>query len=107
MRISDWSSDVCSSDLIGYPPVRMMSPPDNQVFPWLMGMRRAMEMMLTGDSPNGVQAVEAGFANRAFPAESLDAEVLAMAETLTKVPRALPRTKIGSAPCQGRECQAA
>src|SRR3546814_13697764 len=67
----------------------MMSPPDNQVFPWLMGMRRAMEMMLTGDYLTGVQAVEAGFANRAFPVESLEAEVLAMAERLTKVPPAL------------------
>src|SRR3546814_19571009 len=67
----------------------MMSPPDNQVFPWLMGMRRAMEMMLTGDYLTGVQAVEAGFANRAFPVESLEAEVLAMAERLKKVPPAL------------------
>src|SRR5690606_15353113 len=39
---------------IGYPPVRLMSPPDNQVFPWLIGMRPAMEMMLTGDSISGV-----------------------------------------------------
>ena len=27
-----------------------------------------MEAMLTGDSMTGVEAVEAGFANRAFPA---------------------------------------
>ena len=33
---------------IGYPVVRSMSPPDNQFFPWLLGMRNAMEMMLTG-----------------------------------------------------------
>src|SRR3546814_12675376 len=49
---------VAEDAQIGYPPVRMMSPPDNQVFPWLMGMRRAMEMMLTGDYLTGVQAVE-------------------------------------------------
>src|SRR3546814_2913849 len=52
-------------------------------------MRRAMEMMLTGDYLTGVQAVEAGFANRAFPVESLEAEVLDMAERLTKVSQAL------------------
>lgn len=80
---------VAEDAQIGYPPVRMMSPPDNQVFPWLMGMRRAMEMMLTGDYLTGVEAVEAGFANRAFPLETLEAEVLAMAERLTKVPPAL------------------
>ena len=35
---------------IGYPVVRSMSPPDNQFFPWLLGMRNAMEMMLTGET---------------------------------------------------------
>src|SRR3546814_7109866 len=55
---------------IGYPPIRLMSPPDNQVFPWLMGMRRAAEMMLTGDSISGKQAAEFGFANRSFPIRS-------------------------------------
>ena len=80
---------VAEDAQIGYPPVRMMSPPDNQVFPWLMGMRRAMEMMLTGDHLTGTEAVEAGFANRAFPLADLDAEVLAMAARLTKVPPAL------------------
>lgn len=71
---------------IGYPPVRLMSPPDLAWQPWLMGMRRAMEALLTGDSMSGRQAVEAGFANRAFPAAELDAAVLAMAERVAKVP---------------------
>src|SRR3954453_4556782 len=35
---------------IGYPAVRLMSPPDTHYHPWLMGMRRAMEFMLTGDA---------------------------------------------------------
>src|SRR3546814_5942628 len=43
---------------IGYPPIRLMSPPDNQAFPWLMGMRRAAELMLTGDSISGKQRAE-------------------------------------------------
>ncbi|MFD0848988.1 enoyl-CoA hydratase-related protein [Sphingosinicella xenopeptidilytica] len=80
---------VAEDAQIGYPPVRMMSPPDNQIFPWLMGMRRAMEMMLTGDYLTGLEAVEAGFANRAFALDSLEAGVLTMAERLTKVPPAL------------------
>jgi enoyl-CoA hydratase len=71
---------------IGYPPVRSMSSPDMAWHVWLMGMRRAMEAMLTGDSMSGVEAVEAGFANRHFPAESLDEEVLAIADRVTKVP---------------------
>jgi enoyl-CoA hydratase len=71
---------------IGYPPVRMMSPPDNQFHAWLCGLRPAMEMMLTGDAIDGLEAVRVGFANRAFPAERLDAEVLAMASRVAKIP---------------------
>ena len=71
---------------IGYPPVRSMSSPDMAWHVWLMGMRRAMEAMLTGDSMTGDEAVAAGFANRAFPAASLDEEVLAIAQRVAKVP---------------------
>ncbi len=37
---------VAEDARIGYPPVRLMSPPDMQFHPWLVGMRRAMEAML-------------------------------------------------------------
>jgi enoyl-CoA hydratase len=70
---------------IGYPPVRTMSPPDNQYHAWLMGLRPAMEMMLTGDSMDGDEAVRLGFANRAFEMGALEDEVLAMAERIAKV----------------------
>ena len=47
---------VAEDAQIGYPPVRMMSPPDNQFHAWLCGLRPAMEMMLTGDAISGVEA---------------------------------------------------
>ncbi len=71
---------------IGYPVVRAISPPDNQFFPWLMGMRNAMEMMLTGDSISGEEAVEQGFANKCFSEDKLSDEVLKIAEKIAKVP---------------------
>ena len=74
---------------IGYPAVRLMSPPDNQFHPWLMGMRSAMEMMLTGDGISGTEAAQKGFANRAFPAEALEAEVLKIAERVALIPTEL------------------
>jgi len=77
---------VAEDARIGYPPVRMMSPPDNQFHAWLCGLRPAMEMMLTGDAIDGLEAVRVGFANRAFPAERLEAKVLAMAERIAKIP---------------------
>jgi enoyl-CoA hydratase len=77
---------VAEDAQIGYPPVRMMSPPDNQFHAWLCGLRPAMEMMLTGDAIDGLEAVRVGFANRAFPAAELDAAVLRMAERVAKIP---------------------
>jgi len=65
--------------------VRSMSPPDMAWHVWLTGMRRAMESMLTGDSMTGDEAVAAGFANRAFPAASLDDEVLSIAGRVAQV----------------------
>ena len=77
---------VAEDAQIGYPPVRMMSPPDNQFHAWLCGLRPAMEMMLTGDAIDGNEAVRVGFANRAFPAEALERGVLAAAERVAKIP---------------------
>ncbi|MFT6645676.1 MAG: enoyl-CoA hydratase [Patiriisocius sp.] len=77
---------VAEDAQIGYPVVRSMSPPDNQFFPHLMGLRPAMEMMLTGDAITGIDAVNYGFANKAFPLDNLEDEVLKIAERVAKVP---------------------
>ncbi len=77
---------VAEDAKIGYPVVRSMSPPDNQFFPHLLGLRNAMEMMLTGDAISGVEAAEQGFANRAFPLEDLESNVLDIASRIAKVP---------------------
>ena len=70
---------------MGYPATRF-GVPDMHFHTWFLGMRRAMEMMMTGDSISGVEAVAEGWANRAFPADSLDDEVLKIAERITKTP---------------------
>lgn len=77
---------VADDAKIGYPVVRSISPPDNQFYPWLVGMRRAMEMMLTGDTISGIEAAASGFANRAVPGEELEALVLDMASRVATVP---------------------
>jgi len=77
---------VAEDAKIGYPPVRLMSPPDMQWQTWMMGLRRGMEALLTGDSMSGIEAVTNGFANRAHPVDELDGAVLAMAERIAKIP---------------------
>jgi enoyl-CoA hydratase len=76
---------VAEDAKIGYPAVRF-GVPDMHFHAWTIGMRAAMEMMLTGDSISGVEAARLGWANRAYPGDDLDAEVVAMAERIALVP---------------------
>ena len=70
---------------MGYPAVRF-GVPDNHFHSWFVGMRSAMEMMLTGDSLSGVECVQRGWANRAFPEAELEEAVVQMAERIASVP---------------------
>lgn len=75
---------VAEDARIGYPAVRFGTP-DMQFHPWTLGMRTAMEMMLTGDHLTGVQAAARGWANAAFPVERLEEEVLQIAERIALI----------------------
>jgi enoyl-CoA hydratase len=70
---------------MGYPAVRF-GVPDMHFHPWLLGMRKAMEMMLTGDSISGTEAAELGWANAAYPAGELEGRVLEVAQRIALVP---------------------
>lgn len=76
---------VAEDAKIGYPAVRF-GVPDMQFHSWLVGMRMAMEMMVTGDSISGVEAERLGWATRAYPAAELEARVLEMAERIAALP---------------------
>lgn len=76
---------VAEDAQIGYPAVRF-GVPDMHFHAWLMGMRKAMEAMLTGDSMSGVEAVRLGWANEAFPVDDLDDAVVAVATKIAKLP---------------------
>ena len=77
---------VADDAQVGYPPVRLMSPPDMQWQTWMMGLRHGMEALLTGDSMTGVEAAARGFANRSVPLDELEALVLERAGRVAKVP---------------------
>jgi enoyl-CoA hydratase len=76
---------VAEDAQIGYPAVRF-GVPDMHFHPWTMGMRKAMETMLTGDSMSGEEAVRVGWANAAFPVAELDGKVLEIASRIAKMP---------------------
>ena len=77
---------VADDAQIGYPAVRSISPPDLQYPAWVMGMRAAMEFMLTGSSLSGKEAARVGYANRSFPVEKLEEEVIKIAKSVANIP---------------------
>jgi enoyl-CoA hydratase len=56
------------------------------LLPWLVGVRKAKELMFTGHYVNGEEAVRFGIANAVVPAAELDAHVLKVAEQIARVP---------------------
>jgi len=70
---------------MGYPAVRF-GVPDMQFHAWLVGMRKGMEMVLTGDSIDGIEAVARGWATRAYPADRLEEETLVQASRIAALP---------------------
>jgi enoyl-CoA hydratase len=76
---------VADDAQIGYPAVRF-GVPDMQFHAWFMGMRTAMEMMVTGDAISGVEAARLGWANRSFPEAELEAGVLEVAARIARIP---------------------
>ncbi len=75
---------VADDAKIGYPAVRF-GVPDMHFHAWFMGMRKAMEMMVTGDSISGTQAAELGWANQAVPADELEGLVLEVAGRIAQI----------------------
>jgi enoyl-CoA hydratase len=70
---------------MGYPAVRF-GVPDNHFHAWFVGMRKAMEMMITGDSLSAEECVQLGWANGSVPADELEAKVLDVARRVMSVP---------------------
>lgn len=84
---------VADDAKISYPVVRVASPPDWPYHEPLIGMRHAMEALLTGDAVDGIEAVRIGWANRSYPAADLERSVLAIAERIAGVAADLTQIK--------------
>src|SRR3546814_5602790 len=87
LRISDWSSDVCSSDLCRSPPVWLDQVPDARPPP--LGV---------GDPDGQEYAADAGHRRE-------DDERGGVAAGDHRQPRARERAEIGRASCRERVCQ--
>ncbi|MEM5786186.1 MAG: enoyl-CoA hydratase-related protein [Syntrophobacteraceae bacterium] len=79
-----------STAKLGQPEVKLGIIPGaggTQRLPRLVGMGRAMEMILTGDAVTAEQALAMGLVNRVVPPEKLMDEALALARSICANPR--------------------
>ena len=76
---------VADDAIIGYPPVRAMTPVDIIYHPWNMHMKKARELLYTGNSVTGTEAAEIGWANYAYPIAELEARTEAFAERVANI----------------------
>ena len=68
---------------IGHPGVRGLGVPRNgAIWPLVIGMRKAKELMYTGESIAGTKAEEIGMINYAWPMAELEARTLAFADRI-------------------------
>ena len=85
-----WSCDlvVASDDAFFADPVVRMGIPGVEYFahPWQMGPRFAKEFLFLGERVDAARARELGMVNRVVPRESLEAEVMSLAEKIAEMP---------------------
>jgi enoyl-CoA hydratase len=87
---------VASDDaLFGQPEIRFGSTVVAQVMPWLIGARRAKELIMTGhDRLDAVEAHRIGLINRVVPRHDLEGETMRLAKELSVVdPAVMTLTK--------------
>jgi enoyl-CoA hydratase len=71
---------------IGHPGLRGLGTARNgNIWPLVMGMRKAKELYYTGDSVSGTEAAACGMINHAWPADELEARTLAFAERVANL----------------------
>jgi enoyl-CoA hydratase len=86
-----WVCDfiIASDDAFFGDPVVRMGIPGVEFFahPWVMGPRRARQLLYTGDRISAQRALEWGMVNEVMPRAELEATTLAMAGRIAEMPR--------------------
>ena len=78
---------ICGEDAkFGAPEIRTGGPYIPAVWPWVVGMTKARELLYTGNLIDAGEAKRLDLVNQVVPNDELDAAVRAQAETIAKLP---------------------
>jgi enoyl-CoA hydratase len=78
---------ICSEDAkFGAPEIRTGGPYIPAVWPWVIGMTKARELLYTGNLIDAAEAKRLDLVNEVVPADELDAAVERQAQTIAKLP---------------------
>jgi len=81
---------ICSEDaLFGAPEIRIMGPYLQGIWPWILGMTKARELLYTGNLMDAQEAYRLGLVNEVVPRDELDEAVQRLAKSVAKVPAAV------------------
>ena len=86
---------VCSDDaMFGEPEIRFSNSGPAMIMPFIVGHKRARELLYTGDMIDAETALDCGMVNRVFPVSTFHTELENYVERLSLIdPQALHRTK--------------
>jgi enoyl-CoA hydratase/carnithine racemase len=78
---------ICSTDVqFGIPDVQFQASPPFNILPWIVGMKKARELILTGRRVGADEALAIGMVNAVAEPEDLERVVFEMAGNLAKSP---------------------
>ena len=78
---------ICSDDaLFGHPAVRFGAVDPQQFWPYYLGIRKAKELLMTGNFMSAAEALKIGWVNKVVPIEKLEEEVNKLAMSIAVMP---------------------
>ena len=72
--------------MIGEPEIQFNSAPPFGIMPYILGMKKTKELLLTGDRITAAEAERIGLITRVVPDDQLEKEVQELANKLIKIP---------------------
>jgi len=87
---------IAGNDAVfGEPEIHFSAAGPSMVMPWIIGLKKARELLYTGDSIGADEALQLGMINRVVPAADLKAATLKYAQRVALIaPEALALTKL-------------